>query len=67
MIVYLKLRILVMLLPEYTLINYPRKPGKGIFETCFGVIYVELIILQKSRRSHHSGGNFCEISRLVML
>ena len=61
-IVYLKLRILVMLLPEYTSIKYPRKPGKEILEICFGVINVLLIILRKSRRSHHSGLNFRDIS-----
>ena len=61
-IVYLKLRILVMLIPEYTPINYPRKPGKEIFEICFGVINVLLIILRKSRRSHHSGLIFRGIS-----
>ena len=61
-IVYLKLRILVMLLLEYTPIKYPRKPGKEIFEICFGVTNVLLIILRKYRRSHHSGLNFRDIS-----
>ena len=66
MIVCLKLRISVMLLPEYTLIDYPRKPGKRVFEISFEVIYVKLLILQKSRKSHLSGCNFCDISRLVV-
>ena len=67
MIVYLELQISEMLLPEYNLIKYPRKPGKRILEICFEVLNVKLIILQKTRKSHHSGLNVCDISRLVVL
>ena len=67
MIVYLKLGISVMLIPENTPIKCPTDPVKGIFEIFFDVIYIKLIILQKSTRSHHSGLNFSDISRLVVL
>ena len=63
---YLKLRTSLMVLPEYTPIKYPRKPGNEIFEICFDVSYTKLIIVQKSRRSH-SGRNLRDISRLVVL